>query len=250
MRTGKKKLIWLVGFVSLATGLSVAGCAKDATSSDGPPDNENQPPTGPSTLYGQALTDTSIYLNWHDNSTNETGFVIFRGQLADPAPIDTVPANQRFYTNNGLEPLSPYTYYVVAVNSYGESQPSNFVTVTTLSSNHPPRIPSNPSPPDGSADQRIDVNISWQASDPDEDDTLSFDLYFGPAGATIPLIATDLSTGFYDLSILEYSTVYNWRVVVYDSFGDSAIGPVWSFETTVAPWHSNSPRSHLRCAIN
>ncbi len=111
--------------------------------------------------------------------------------------------------------------------------------------NNPPGIPSNPRPDSGAAKQDTSLILTWTAVDPDSGDVLVFDVYFG-AQAQPPLAQARLDTNAYNPGNLSLSTVYRWKVVVRDSSGDTAAGPVWSFTTTAAanrsPYEPSSPR--------
>jgi hypothetical protein len=103
---------------------------------------------------------------------------------------------------------------------------------TDIDANQPPAVPSNPSPANGASNQELDVQLSWECSDPDGDE-ISYDLYFG-TGSNPPIF----NQGFYDttqnIGDLDYDSVYYWRIVAKDSLHLSA-GPVWSFETAHRP---------------
>ena len=105
--------------------------------------------------------------------------------------------------------------------------------------NNPPNTPSTPSPSDGATGQQIDVDLSWSGGDPDSDDTVTYDVYFGsdsppPLKETIgPYPATQASIT-YDPGTLDYSTQYNWYIVAHDSHDAESRGPEegwWSFTT-------------------
>ncbi|RXZ84924.1 licheninase [Paenibacillaceae bacterium] len=100
------------------------------------PKDEEQPTT-PTDVMGQALSDSSIQLDWTASTDNVevAGYQIYRdGQkltMADAPP----------FQDQGLASDTSFTYTVSAVDSSGnESTPSTEVTVTTLkSSNGGPR---------------------------------------------------------------------------------------------------------------
>lgn len=72
------------------------------------------------------------------------------------------------------------------------------------------------------------IELSWNGSDADNDD-LMYDVYFGTTQNT-PLVAEDLQTNSYEISLTPNS-LYYWRVVTKDVAGGVTIGPVWSFRT-------------------
>ncbi len=91
-----------------------------------------------------------------------------------------------------------------------------------------PNRPSDPTPPDGAADQPVDVQLFWSCSDPDRD-TLVYDIFFGETGDP-PLVESAYSDTTYNPGQLQYNTTYYWKIVASDSLF-SRPGPVWSFTT-------------------
>jgi lysophospholipase L1-like esterase len=70
-------------------------------------------PLSPSSLQLEALSQTSVALEWIDNSDNESGFKIFR----DDELIATTGANVVSYIDDKLSPNTTYTYTVKATDS-------------------------------------------------------------------------------------------------------------------------------------
>lgn len=62
------------------------------------------------------------------------------------------------YTDTDLTPETTYEYYITAENEYGESEPSNIVTVTTDAPHEPPESPKNVVST-GKTDTTVD--LSW-----------------------------------------------------------------------------------------
>ena len=92
-------------------------------------------PSPPANLTVQSFTTSQVVINWTDNSSNETGFEIYRSLVNNTghALIQTTGANVTSFTNTGLTPSTNYYYKVRAVNSIGSSSFSNEVNQTTLS---------------------------------------------------------------------------------------------------------------------
>jgi len=87
----------------------------------------------PQNLTATALSSSSIRLNWTDNSSNETGFGIFRidsgGVMTE---IGQVGANATTYNVTGLTPGTGYSFAVYAFNDHYTSSQSNIASATTL----------------------------------------------------------------------------------------------------------------------
>jgi len=121
----------------------------------------------------------------------------------------------------------------VYVPPIGSSQPNN-----------PPFIPNNPDPEDGEMDVDINVILSWIGGDPDPDDVVTYDVYFGtdPTPDSGELVSTGQSGTTYSPVALGYSTHYYWKIVSWDNHGVFTEGPIWSFFTEEEPdlwWDDN-----------
>lgn len=90
------------------------------------------PPNAPSDLVATATGCNAIQLNWSDNATNETGFVLERSLSPRRGfvAIAMLPANTTFYTNTGLNPSATYYYRLQASNTVGSSEWSNIAEAT------------------------------------------------------------------------------------------------------------------------
>ncbi len=95
--------------------------------------------------------------------------------------------------------------------------------------NRPPLLPFDPTPENGAAGQAIDVTLSWDCSDPDED-PLTFDVYFGTEPDP-PIVAEGISDFSYDPGALELNTTYYWKITAHDDQGNSTEGHTWDFAT-------------------
>jgi hypothetical protein len=93
-------------------------------------------PTAPSGLSATVLSNTSIRLQWTDNSSNETGFELKRatdsGFTANVVWIGGIQGTT--YTNTGLTAGTTYYYKVRAEGTAGKSAYSSYVSATTTSS--------------------------------------------------------------------------------------------------------------------
>jgi Carboxypeptidase regulatory-like domain len=90
-------------------------------------------PNMPATPTGgsAAPAPTTVTLNWTDNATNETGYVVMR--TTDQVNfyfVGFLAANSATFTDTGLEPSTQYSYYIDAI-SEGAFSDDLIVPVTT-----------------------------------------------------------------------------------------------------------------------
>ena len=87
---------------------------------------ESTIPFPPSDLHANPISSTKMYLNWMDNSYNETGFGIeYNINLGIWTPLAIVSTNVTNYTHSGLTPNQTYCYRVYAINGVEHSAYSN-----------------------------------------------------------------------------------------------------------------------------
>jgi len=96
----------------------------------------------------------------------------------------------------------------------------------------PPNTPGNPSPPNETNITAENVTLEWSGGDPDDGDTVTYDIYFGTAEDP-PLVAGYQSDSTYAPSIQDH-TEYHWKVVARDNHGITSEGSVWEF-TVLSP---------------
>ncbi|NDD64071.1 MAG: hypothetical protein EBZ36_08855, partial [Acidobacteria bacterium] len=114
-------------------------------------------PKAPTALTATAISANQINLSWTDNSSNETGFRIYRKTEGASAwtLVTTVAAETATYQNTGLAGGTAYRFYVTSANTEGESSPSNEVIATTL---NPPTTPASLTARTSSTTQ---IDLSW-----------------------------------------------------------------------------------------
>jgi len=106
-------------------------------------------------------------------------------------------------------------------------------SIPTQPTNAPPVIPSNPSPEDGAENQEVDITLTWNCSDP-ENDPLVYNIYFGTS--EIPsMLSHDKRENSRYLPGLNYNQTYYWRIVAKDDHGHKTESPIWSFVTINRP---------------
>jgi hypothetical protein len=98
-------------------------------------------------------------------------------------------------------------------------------------------------PADVSVDNEKNLSLQWT---PNTGSPTGYKLYLGTDYPPSNLVnGTDLGNVLsYDVSNLNYSTSYYWKIVPYNAFGDAIGCPTWSFQTMndptlTVPWSQN-----------
>lgn len=121
------------------------------------------PPTAPSGCSATWATNTQINISWADNSSNETGFKVYRSvDGAAYALLDTVGANTTSTSDTSVSRDHYYNYKVLAYNGDGNSSYSNVSTTI-------PTIPAAPTSFEGEAISSTRIDLTWV--DPNYDDS-------------------------------------------------------------------------------
>jgi Leucine-rich repeat (LRR) protein len=100
----------------------------------------------------------------------------------------------------------------------------------TAIGNEQPDLPSELYPMNGITHVLQDVTLSWECSDPDYYDKLTYDVYIGTSTSP-PLIGEDQPNGKYTIEDLEAETKYYWKIIAFDDHGGETEGEVWEFTT-------------------
>jgi hypothetical protein len=96
--------------------------------------------------------------------------------------------------------------------------------------NHPPTLPSRPSPADMGLRRDSGLVLSWHSLDQDGGDTAYFSVFFDTVSPPRMVEDSCTDTTFRPTGVTSL-TEYYWQVVAFDNHGDSAVGPVWQFQT-------------------
>lgn len=103
--------------------------------------------------------------------------------------------------------------------------------------NNSPTVASQPEPMDGVKDLETSVSLSWTSEDADGD-PLTYDLkLFNFDQTEVVTIAEGLTSPNFELSDLNYGSIYFWQVIVKDGKSAPVNGDLWRFETAAFPDH-------------
>jgi len=108
----------------------------------------------------------------------------------------------------------------------------NFIHLMSAVTNQPPYEPRYPDPADDAIDVPLNAVLSWTGGDPDPDDTVTYDVYFGTVTPP-PKVASNESATTYNPGIMNPITKYYWQIDAWDNHGASTSGPAWEFTTKI-----------------
>jgi hypothetical protein len=120
-----------------------------------------------------------------------------------------------------------FTYNIS--DGHGGNAKATVIITVTLNDN-PPYTASNSTPTNGDTTASITTNLIWSGGDPDSDDTVRYDVYFGTSQSP-PKVSSNQSASSYTPETLVYNTSYYWKIISWDNHGVSTSGPLWQFTT-------------------
>ncbi|MBN2843501.1 MAG: fibronectin type III domain-containing protein, partial [Sedimentisphaerales bacterium] len=102
------------------------------------PRDTSSEPAAPTALHVSDLSSNSYTLDWTDNATNESAYLLYVSQvdLMPDLPAEVLPANTVSWSTNGLTPGQTLYFWLTATNTFGSSDAVT-TNVTTI-------IPPNP----------------------------------------------------------------------------------------------------------
>jgi hypothetical protein len=186
-------------------------------------------PAAPTGSIAQALSPSSIRVDWMDNAADEEGFELWRS-LDGVAfvRIATLAADATIYTDTGLKTNTWYYYQVRAFNSIGPSAYSNTASAAT-----PAVPPAAPTALSASPLSTTSVQLSWTDNAGDE---TGFEVERSVASGTwIRIAAPPADARAYTDGTVGPATTYSYRVRAVNSAGPSAYSNTASATTPAAP---------------
>jgi len=127
--------------------------------------------------------------------------------------------------------LTTYYWKIVAWDNHGAFSPGPIWDFTTENEvNNPPYIPSDPDPANHATAVDVNADLSWNGGDPDSGDTVTYDICFGTTNPPPKIVSNQTGTT-YDPGMMNYLTVYYWKIISWDNHGASTQGSIWDFTT-------------------
>jgi hypothetical protein len=192
-------------------------------------------------LTAGATPSSSLTVNWNDNATNETNYVLERSTDGTTfSVIATLGANTTSYNEAGLIPNTQYYYRVKATNAT-ESSVYTSNTATTPPVPSAPTQATNPTPTNNNVNVELNSGnllLKWTGSA----NTTSYTVYFGTNPQNLTNIATVpySAAPSYQLTNLNPATNYYWRIDATNALG-LVTGNVWNFRAITQSLVGNWP---------
>ncbi|VVB59257.1 Concanavalin A-like lectin/glucanases superfamily protein [uncultured archaeon] len=191
--------------------------------------SENKPPVAvnDSAMVFENSSNNSIDVLTNDYDLNGDNLTI----LSVTQPLHGISSQIGSYVY--YTPLTSYIgsdsfQYNISDGKGGNSSATVVITVKPV--NTPPNMPSYPNPDDGENAVSVTIDLGWNGGDPNPDDTVLYDVYFGTSNSP-PKVRSNQSALSYDPGILLYNTSFYWKIVAWDNHGASTTGPLWHFTT-------------------
>lgn len=97
--------------------------------------------------------------------------------------------------------------------------------------NSKPGVPELLFPANDSMHIPVDLTFKWSCTDPNVNDSLTFDFYLSANNADPALFLSGLTENSLVVNTLNYQTQYYWKIVAFDQNGASSVSPVSTFKT-------------------
>lgn len=112
-------------------------------------------------------------------------------------------------------------------------------TFTPPATGEPPLPAQTPVPADGANNVLISAHLSWVSGGGTVD---GYKVYLGTDNPPTNIVNGTIQTETtYDPADFSYSTIYFWKIVPFNSYGDALNCPVWSFTTMADPTVTTFP---------
>ncbi|PNX54005.1 MAG: hypothetical protein BV458_01435 [Thermoplasmata archaeon M9B2D] len=190
-------------------------------------------PSDPSPANGSTNVSVTADLSWTGGDPDPGDSVTYDVFFGISSPPPKVMANQSGLTFDpgALSYNTVYFWRIVAWDEYGASTAGALWCFKTKI-NCPPNTPCNPYPANGTTDISVYTSLMWNCSDPDDGDTITYDVYLGNSFPLTKIIS-NTSANSTTLDELHYCTKYYWKIIAWDNYKNSNESPIWSFTTEI-----------------
>jgi outer membrane protein assembly factor BamB len=190
--------------------------------------NTPQKPEGPS--EGDWYVEYTFNSSTTDPEGNQIHYLFDWDDGTNSGWIGPYASGKKVSESHSWTKGGDYKIRVKAHDGRRESNWSDPLTISIIEENLPPYKPSNPIPTNNSENVSIYADLKWDGGDPNSEDTVVYDIYFGTTSPP-PLVAENITEETYDPGTMEIKTMYYWQIIAEDSQGLTTEGQIWNFKT-------------------
>ena len=228
------RVVLLILVVALSMGTTCPEKARRELPDDLPPPTYIYPPENST---GQSRTPVLIWKQYE--YTDVSRYTVFIRNTVFSTVFSEETNDTFLVCTDTLEALTEYTWKIIIYNenvsvvSYLCGPEWSFTTGSGF--NQPPMAPFDPDPEDGASGMTLNTTtLFWDCYDLD-DDPLTYDIWLDSIIGDSVLVDENITNKWVNLVGLDPDRKYFWRVVAFDSHGDSTTSPWWGFATITAP---------------
>jgi hypothetical protein len=199
--------------------------------------DSNQVPSAVSLIYptnNLLCIDNTITFNWSEATDPENDELEYNLMIATDRAMTNVVENKTVSSLQSVITLTKQTAYYWKVdvlesnnNQGAESEIYAFYTKGEGVLNYAPFSSELVSPENKGQVDGTSLSLSWEASDANTTDILTYEFFFGEE-SELTLVDDALTEKSYTVSV-ESGKTYSWKVNVKDQNGAKSIGQTWSF---------------------
>jgi len=201
---------------------------------------ENGAPTVPTLITpvnNKLCVDNSLNFEWSTSVDSNKDPIVYQIQVAKDNQFAQIVKTLEGTANSQnilLEKEVAYYWRVKATDSKAlssnYSEVFKFYTQGEAVINHLPFSPELVLPALNALLNTTTATLNWNATDVDNEDSLSYDVYFGTNNPPTSKVSINQTSKTVEVN-LAVSTVYYWKVVVKDDNGGEIVGQTWTFKT-------------------
>lgn len=182
-------------------------------------------PSAPASITATATSPTQISVSW-SSSSGATSYSLQRSTSSGSGFGTIYTGSATSYADSGLSPSTKYFYRVSASNAGGTSSYSSEANATT-----PSGKPATPTGLTATAFSSSQINLSWNSAS----GATSYDIERSLSSASgFTVVGNTASTSFSSTGLAE-DTVYYFRVIAKNSYGDSSASSSANAKTSLNP---------------
>lgn len=174
--------------------------------------------------------------------TDPKRYDIYFGNITPPPLIQENSFSKEWFPHDPLNWSETY-YWKIDERDQNDIITYGDIWSFTTRGNDPPNNPNFEFPVNESTGVPIEVNLTWQCTDPDGDD-LTFDVWFGDSEVGIHQVTWNQTEKYYVAEDLDFMKNYYWYIIAWEVDYDLyTVGPLWNFitEANVPPNPAEDP---------